>query len=83
MEGGGNTVTVKGFETWVHISIGNLTVESGFTSPHYAPDVMRDSWLQTIMGLMETLQGATALGLVQVVSEEVEEEYEETEDEDS
>lgn len=69
-----------GFEAWVHISLGTLTVESGFSSAHYAPDVMRDSWLQTVKGMMDTVQAAAALGLVQVAGEG--EDYEDDEGED-
>ena len=33
----------RGFEAWIHIQIGTLTVETGIEAPHYAPDVMRDA----------------------------------------
>jgi hypothetical protein len=57
------------FEAWIHISIGTLTIETGIDSPHYAPDVVRDTWTQAIRGLKETIETAAALGLVQVDSD--------------
>lgn len=52
------------FDAWIHISLGTLTVETGVTAPHYAPDVIRDMWTQAVTGLKETIETAAALGLV-------------------
>jgi hypothetical protein len=60
----------RGFEAWIHIQIGTLTVETGIEAPHYAPDVMRDAWTQAVRGLRETIEAAAALGLVQMVDYE-------------
>jgi len=60
----------KGFEAWIHISIGTLAIETGIESPHYAPDVMRDAWTQAVRGLRETIETAASLGLVQMVDDD-------------
>jgi hypothetical protein len=60
----------KGFEAWIHISIGTLAIETGIESPHYAPDVMRDAWTQAVRGLRETIETAASLGLIQNADED-------------
>jgi len=60
----------RGFEAWIHIQIGTLTVETGIEAPHYAPDVMRDAWTQAVRGLRETIETAASLGLVQMVDDD-------------
>ena len=55
----------RGVETWIHISIGTLTVETGIETDYYAPDVIRDAWTQAVRGIKETIEAAAALGLVQ------------------
>jgi hypothetical protein len=60
----------KGFEAWIHISIGTLAIETGIESPHYAPDVMRDAWTQAVRGLRETIETAASLGLIQNAADE-------------
>jgi len=61
----------RGFEAWIHISIGTLAIETGIQSPHYAPDVMRDAWTQAVRGLRETIQTAAELGLVSNIDEDI------------
>jgi len=61
----------RGFEAWIHISIGTLAIETGIQSPHYAPDVMRDAWTQAVRGLRETIQTAAELGLVSNIDDDI------------
>jgi len=61
----------RGFEAWIHISIGTLAIETGIQSPHYAPDVMRDAWTQAVQGLRETIETAAELGLVSNTDDDI------------
>ncbi len=63
-----------GYDSWISITVGPLVIESGFSAPHYSPDVMRDFWIQNVTGMTEVIQAAIELGLVQMPAEEYEEE---------
>jgi hypothetical protein len=69
-----------GYDAWISITVGPLVIESGFSGPHYSPDVMRDFWIQNVRGMSEVIESAIELGLVQMPSEEPEYEEEEVED---
>jgi hypothetical protein len=53
-------------ELWVHLSLGSLTVESGATMSHYAPDVVDDLFKHCKRGFAEILDQAATRGLVQI-----------------